>query len=61
MNILQEIEAEQVAKVSQGKKIDDFKPGDVVQVHVLEARFYRAIFVAAIIGNLIILASVHTW
>jgi large subunit ribosomal protein L19 len=34
MNILQEIEAEQVAKVSKGQKIDDFKPGDVVRVDV---------------------------
>lgn len=34
MNILQQIEAEQVAKVSAGKKIDDFKPGDVVRVDV---------------------------
>lgn len=34
MNILQQIEAEQVEKVSKGKKIDDFKPGDVVSVGV---------------------------
>ncbi len=34
MNILQQIEAEQVAKVSAGVKIDDFKPGDVVRVDV---------------------------
>ena len=34
MNILQQIEAEQVAKVSAGMKIDDFKPGDVVRVDV---------------------------
>ena len=34
MNILQEIEAEQIAKVSTGKQIDDFKPGDVVRVNV---------------------------
>ncbi len=34
MNILQEIEAEQVQKVSNGKKMDDFKPGDVVRVDV---------------------------
>ena len=29
MNILQQIEAEQVEKVSKNMKIDDFKPGDV--------------------------------
>jgi large subunit ribosomal protein L19 len=34
MNILQEIEAEQIAKVSAGKQMDDFKPGDVVRVNV---------------------------
>lgn len=34
MNILQQIEAEQVAKLSAGMKIDDFKPGDVVRVDV---------------------------
>ena len=34
MNILQEIEAEQVAKLSTNKQIDDFKPGDVVRVNV---------------------------
>ena len=34
MNILQQIEAEQVAKLSTGKRIDDFKPGDVVKVNV---------------------------
>ena len=34
MNILQQIEAEQVAKVSANQKIDDFKPGDVVRVDV---------------------------
>ncbi len=34
MNILQQIEAEQVAKVSAGQKIDAFKPGDVVRVDV---------------------------
>lgn len=34
MNILQQIEAEQVAKVSAGKKIDAFKAGDVVRVDV---------------------------
>ncbi len=34
MNILQEIEAEQIEKLSKGKQIDDFKPGDVVRVNV---------------------------
>ena len=34
MNILQEIEAEQIAKLSTGKQMDDFKPGDVVRVNV---------------------------
>lgn len=34
MNILQQIEAEQVVKVSAGQKIDSFKPGDVVRVDV---------------------------
>lgn len=34
MNILQQIEAEQVAKLSKTQKIDDFKPGDVVRVDV---------------------------
>lgn len=34
MNIIQEIEAEQLAKVSAGVKIDEFKPGDVVRVDV---------------------------
>jgi large subunit ribosomal protein L19 len=34
MNILQQIEAEQVAKISAGKRIDAFKPGDVVKVNV---------------------------
>lgn len=34
MNILQQIEAEQVKKLSEGKKIDDFKPGDEVRVNV---------------------------
>lgn len=34
MNILHEIEAEQIEKLSKGKKIDDFKPGDVVRVNV---------------------------
>jgi len=34
MNILQQIEAEQVAKISAGKRMDAFKPGDVVKVNV---------------------------
>ena len=34
MNILQQIEAEQIEKLSKGKQIDDFKPGDVVRVNV---------------------------
>ena len=34
MNILQQIEAEQIELLSKGKKIDDFKPGDVVRVNV---------------------------
>ena len=34
MNIIQQIEAEQLAKVSAGQKIDSFKPGDVVRVDV---------------------------
>lgn len=34
MNIVQQIEAEQAAKVSEGKRIDNFKPGDIVRVGV---------------------------
>jgi large subunit ribosomal protein L19 len=34
MNIVQQIEAEQVAKISGGKKIDAFKAGDIVRVGV---------------------------
>lgn len=34
MNILQQIEAEQVAKLKSSYKADDFKPGDVVRVDV---------------------------
>lgn len=34
MNILQQIEAEQVERISKTQKIDDFKPGDVVRVDV---------------------------
>jgi len=34
MNIIQEIEQEQVAKLSAGKEIPDFQPGDTVVVNV---------------------------
>lgn len=34
MNILQKLEAEQVAKLSEGKKIPAFSPGDTVKVNV---------------------------
>ncbi len=34
MNIVQQIEAEQQKKVSDGKQMDAFKPGDVVRVGV---------------------------
>jgi large subunit ribosomal protein L19 len=34
MNIIQEIEKEQLAKLSQGKDIPDFEPGDTVLVNV---------------------------
>lgn len=34
MNIVQQLEAEQLAKATAGKKIDDFTPGDVVRVNV---------------------------
>jgi large subunit ribosomal protein L19 len=34
MNIIQQIEAEQLAKVSKDKRIDEFKAGDVVKVGV---------------------------
>ena len=34
MNILQQIEAEQMARLNTGKQIDDFKAGDVVRVNV---------------------------
>ncbi len=34
MNILQKLEAEQVAKLSEGKKIPTFSPGDTVKVNV---------------------------
>ena len=34
MNIIQELEKEQVAKLSAGKEIPDFEPGDTVLVNV---------------------------
>ena len=34
MNIIQQIEAEQVAKLSEGKKIPQFSPGDTIKVNV---------------------------
>ena len=34
MNLIQELEAEQVAKLSAGKEIPDFGPGDTVLVNV---------------------------
>jgi large subunit ribosomal protein L19 len=34
MNVIQEIEKEQLAKLSQGKDIPDFEPGDTVLVNV---------------------------
>ncbi|QJE72095.1 50S ribosomal protein L19 [Aerophototrophica crusticola] len=34
MNILQQLEAEQVAKLTQGKTIPEFSPGDTVKVNV---------------------------
>jgi large subunit ribosomal protein L19 len=34
MNLIQQLEAEQVAKLTQGKEIPDFKAGDTVRVHV---------------------------
>ena len=34
MNLLQQIENEQVAKLTAGKMIPDFQPGDTVQVNV---------------------------
>lgn len=34
MNLLQQLEKEQVAKLSAGKEIPDFKPGDTVVVNV---------------------------
>lgn len=34
MNLLQQIEQEQVTKLSQGKEIPDFRAGDTVRVHV---------------------------
>lgn len=34
MNLLQQIEQEQVKKLSQGKEVPDFRAGDTVRVHV---------------------------
>ena len=34
MNLIQELEKEQVAKLSAGKEIPDFQPGDTVIVNV---------------------------
>lgn len=34
MNLLQQIEHEQVQKLTQGKEIPDFRAGDTVRVHV---------------------------
>jgi len=34
MDIIQEIEQEQVAKLTEGKDIPEFSPGDTVRVHV---------------------------
>jgi large subunit ribosomal protein L19 len=34
MNLIQELEKEQVAKLSAGKQIPDFQPGDTVLVNV---------------------------
>ena len=34
MNLIQELEQEQVAKLSAGREIPDFGPGDTLQVNV---------------------------
>jgi large subunit ribosomal protein L19 len=34
MNLLQQVEAEQVKRLSEGKKIPDFRPGDTIKVFV---------------------------
>ena len=34
MNLIEQLEKEQVAKLSAGKEIPDFEPGDTVQVNV---------------------------
>lgn len=34
MNLLQQVEAEQVKKLSEGKPIPDFRPGDTIKVFV---------------------------
>ena len=33
MNILKEVEKEQIAKLSEGKSLPTFKPGDTLKVH----------------------------
>ena len=38
MNVIQELEKEQVAKLSAGKEIPDFGPGDTVIVNVKVVR-----------------------
>ena len=34
MNLIQQLEQEQIAKLSTGKQIPDFQPGDTVIVNV---------------------------
>ena len=34
MNLIEQLEAEQAAKLLEGKKIPDFRPGDTVIVNV---------------------------
>lgn len=34
MNVIQELEAEQIAKLTEGKAVPDFQPGDTVKVSV---------------------------
>jgi large subunit ribosomal protein L19 len=44
MNLLKEIENEQMAKLSAGKEIPDFQPGDtlIVNVKIIEGKEPRA-------------------
>jgi large subunit ribosomal protein L19 len=42
MNLIQELEKEQVAKLSAGKEIPDFRPGDTVIVNVKVVEGERA-------------------